>query len=59
MTGFDKPQSLPESASSATREAAVPDRKRPYGAPALTRYGSVDDLVDSGVVGPMTSTVPG
>ena len=33
------------------------DAKRPYQRPVLTEYGSVDDLVDSGVVGFTASPV--
>jgi hypothetical protein len=32
--------------------------KRPYRSPMLTEYGSVEDLVDAGVVGTVTFTLP-
>lgn len=35
----------------------TPPEKRPYRSPVLTEYGSLDELVDSGVVGPVPSIV--
>lgn len=40
-----------------TAEASA-DEKRPYQRPVLTEYGSVDELVDSGVVGFTSSPLP-
>ena len=38
-------------------EDPTPPEKRPYRSPVLTEYGSLDDLVDAGVVGPVPSIV--
>jgi hypothetical protein len=42
----------------ATGAAGSPAAKRPYHSPVLTRYGSVEELVDAGVVGSAPSGPP-
>jgi hypothetical protein len=46
--------------SQGNPEAAqrAPAEKRQYRSPLLTEYGSVEDLVDTGVVGSTIGTVP-
>jgi hypothetical protein len=46
---IDDRKQEPESSETGT------EKKRPYKAPVLTRYGSVEELVDSGVVGSVPS----
>lgn len=57
MTDNDRRQTTPPTNTPPERDATTRTSKRPYQAPALTAYGSVDDLVDSGVVG-SASSVP-
>jgi hypothetical protein len=40
-----------------SRKPNPADEKRPYHSPVLTEYGSIEDLVDAGVMG-VVPTVP-